>query len=109
MLKKWFVIASFIALMMGSAHQAFSAEEIWIDVRSAQEFAGGHVEGAINVPHTDIGGQIAQLAPDKETPVYLYCRSGRRAQQALQTLQSMGYTQVINLGSLDNARRLSPR
>lgn len=75
-----------------------ASEGLWIDVRSAAEYEQGHLPGAINVAHTEIGYAITSLAPDKAQPIKLYCGSGRRAGLALQTLESMGYSRVSNEG-----------
>ena len=74
---------------------------VLIDVRTADEFASGALPGATLIPHGDIAARIAEVAPDKNTPVVLYCRSGRRSGIAQDTLQSLGYTQVINAGGYD--------
>ena len=47
-----------------------------IDVRTPEEFRSGAIPGALNMPHDRIGETIASAAPDKKTPLYLYCRSG---------------------------------
>ncbi|MDO4427535.1 MAG: rhodanese-like domain-containing protein [Moraxella sp.] len=78
------------------------AQGLWIDVRSSDEYNAGHLMGAINIVHTDIAGQIASVAPNKDEPIHLYCRSGRRAEVALQTLKEMGYTNVTNHGGYDD-------
>lgn len=83
----------------------FAAAPVVIDVRTPEEFAAGHVEGAMNVPYEQIGGRIAALAPGKDTPVVLYCKSGRRAGIALQTLREMGYSKVENFGGFEDARK----
>ena len=77
---------------------AQEAQPIWIDVRTPKEFSGGHLEGAHNVPVEQIAGQISALVPNKDTPVMLYCRSGRRAEQARKLLLQQGYTHVENKG-----------
>lgn len=74
---------------------------VWIDVRSADEYAKGHLADTLNLPHTTIGEQIAQSVPDKNTPIHVYCHSGRRAQIAKNTLEAMGYTNVTNHGGYD--------
>ena len=81
-----------------NAAQPARAQGVWIDVRSAEEFNEGHLQGAVNVPHDQIASQIARISPDKTAPVNLYCRSGRRAEAALQELKKMGYTNVTNHG-----------
>ena len=82
--------------------QAPRAKGVWIDVRSADEFKQGHLSNAINVPHDKIAQQIAQIEPNKNAPINLYCRSGRRAEVALQELKKLGYNQVINHGGYDD-------
>lgn len=76
-----------------------------IDTRSPQEYAAGHVEGALLMPHDAIGGLIEERVPDKNTPILLYCRSGRRSEMARKTLVSLNYTSVENLGGIQSAAR----
>lgn len=76
---------------------------VWIDVRTPQEYAQGHKEGAYDIPHTEIGARIGELKLAKDAEINLYCRSGRRASIALNTLESMGYTRVNNIGGLNDA------
>ncbi|MDO4231550.1 MAG: rhodanese-like domain-containing protein [Lautropia sp.] len=74
------------------------AEGVWIDVRTEKEYNEGHLQGAHNVPVDRIAREIASISPDKDAPINLYCRSGRRSEAALQQLKAMGYTQVTNHG-----------
>ncbi len=74
-----------------------------IDTRSQQEYADGHLEGALLMPHDAIGGLIETRVPDKNTPILLYCRGGGRAEMARKSLVSLNYTKVENLGSLQDA------
>lgn len=69
-----------------------------IDVRSTGEFAAAHVKGSICLPLPELAARIAQLAPDKDQPLLLFCASGARSQMALQQLQALGYHQVENGG-----------
>ena len=74
-----------------------------IDVRSAAEFATGHVAGAINIPYDQIASSIASLAAvDKSHPIVVYCRSGARSAVAASILGELGYTQVVNGGALSS-------
>lgn len=82
------------------------SDSLLIDVRSAEEFAEGALPGAIRIGHEDIAAQIASVAPDKDRPLVLYCRSGRRSALAQQSLEEMGYRQVINAGAYDDLRPL---
>lgn len=75
-----------------------------IDVRSEKEFNAGHLKGALLIPHTEIGEKIRNTVPDKETPLYLYCRSGRRVGIAIGVLKELGYKELYNLGGMNDAR-----
>lgn len=68
-----------------------------VDVREPEEFAAGHVPGAINIPRGLISSQIWTLVgpsekADKDRPIILQCRSGKRAALAAQTLEELGFT-----------------
>lgn len=76
-----------------------------IDVRSKGEWNGGHIDGALHMPHTEISRLIGQQVPEKDKPIKLYCASGMRANSAKSTLLSMGYTNVANLGGYSEARQ----
>ena len=69
---------------------------VWIDVRSAEEFNAGHLQDAVNIPHDKIIEGVKALGSDKDSPINLYCRSGRRAEAALTELKNAGYTNVTN-------------
>ena len=71
---------------------------VLIDVRTPEEVAEGTIPGASNIGFEEIGQRIAEVAPDKDTPIVLYCRSGRRSGIAQDSLQALGYSQVINGG-----------
>jgi rhodanese-related sulfurtransferase len=60
-----------------------------LDVRSPEEFAAGHVPGAVNIPHDQVASRLAEIPKDKE--VVLYCRSGRRSGLAAEALEANGY------------------
>lgn len=81
-----------------SMQAAKKAQGMWIDVRAPEEFQQGHIEGAQNIPVDRIASEISRISPDKNAPLNLYCRSGRRSEVALQTLKKLGYTHVINRG-----------
>ena len=85
-----------------SAVQPEKAKGIWIDVRSAEEFNAGHLQDAVNIPHDQILARIQAVSPDKNAPVNLYCRSGRRAEIALNELKNAGYTNVTNHGGYED-------
>lgn len=72
-----------------------------LDVRTPGEYAEGHLPGARNLPLQSLEG-IAAVAPAKDAPLFLYCRSGARSGQAISLLQRMGYTRVTNIGGIMN-------
>ena len=73
---------------------------IILDVRTPEEFAAGHIPGAINVPNETIGSaQIPEL-PDKDQLILVYCRSGNRSKQASEKLVLQGYTNIVEFGGI---------
>lgn len=68
-----------------------------LDVRNAAEFDEGHLPGAINIPHDAVSERIAELGPADERDVVVYCRSGRRAILALETLKGAGFSRLFHL------------
>lgn len=68
-----------------------------LDVRTPAEYAEGHVPGAINIPHTELASRIAELAGAREKDVVVYCRSGSRADEALDTLGKAGFKRLFHL------------
>jgi len=80
---------------------AFTEENaLIIDVRSAEEFATGHIEGAINVPLPEIEDMSAYLPIYQNRSLIVYCRSGYRSSHAVISLTDMGFTNVYDLGGL---------
>jgi rhodanese-related sulfurtransferase len=79
--------------------RAKKADESFVilDVRTPEEFAEGHVPGAINIPHDKLDARIAELMGDRSKDVVLYCRSGRRAALAADTLKASGFTKLLHL------------
>ncbi len=67
-----------------------------VDVRTPQEYAAGHVPGAVNIPYDRLAERYMELGPPT-TPLLLYCHSGRRSGIAVQTLKAKGYTQLYDL------------
>ena len=78
---------------------------VLLDVRQADEFNAGHIEGAVLVPHDTIAEKIGTVVPDKDTPVYIYCRSGRRSAIAVKAMKKLGYVDLTDLGGMDEAKK----
>ena len=80
-----------------------------IDVRTAEEFAAGHIDGAINLPVDQVGEQITRVKGLKPgSTLLVYCRSGRRSAAAVQILQQRGYTRVLDGGAIETLSK-SPK
>ena len=74
-----------------------------IDVRTPDEYASGHVDGAVNIDWEGATFADEVAALDKNGTYLLYCRSGNRAGQAKTAMEQMGFTNVTNLGGYQDA------
>jgi rhodanese-related sulfurtransferase len=81
------------------ARRLVGAGAVLLDVRTPEEFADGHVDGARNIPVQGLAGRLAEVG-DKGTPVVVYCRSGGRSATAARMLKGAGYTTVFDLGPM---------
>ena len=73
---------------------------IILDVRRPDEYAEGHIPGAVNVPNEEIGTSGIAALPDKSQLILVYCRSGRRSKEASEKLVKLGYTNVVEFGGI---------
>ena len=71
-----------------------------VDVRREDEFASGHIPGAILIPNESIGTEKPAELPDPDQIILVYCRSGNRSAQASQKLADIGYTNVFDFGGI---------
>ena len=83
-----------------SAEEAASQEVVVVDVRTREEYDGGHIENAVLVPNESIGSEMPEALPDKEATLLVYCRSGRRSKDAAQKLLKLGYQSVYDFGGV---------
>lgn len=72
-------------------------QAILVDVRTPAEFQSGHLRGALNLELDRLEAQAAQALPDKNANLVVYCRSGNRSAFAVQILERMGYTHLVNV------------
>jgi rhodanese-related sulfurtransferase len=82
-----------------------SEKFLLIDVREDNEWAEGHVPGAIHIGRGVLEKGIEEKAVDGKTPIVLYCHSGARSALAADTLQKMGYTNVASMAGGTSAWR----
>ena len=73
---------------------------IIIDARTDEEFATGHIEGAILIPEYEIAVRAEKELPDKDALILVYCRSGRRSKIASEELVKLGYVNVKEFGGI---------
>ena len=74
---------------------------VLLDVRTQEEFANGHIPGALLLPYDEIDQNASQLLPEKEKEIIIYCRSGRRSAIAKDSLEALGYTNVKDFGGMN--------
>ena len=108
------LLAALLALAAGMAEQSYrqvtqeearrmmeeEADFILLDVRTGEEYDGGHIPGAINIANEDIGTEEIPELPDRDQLILVYCRSGRRSKEAAEKLAALGYTRVVEFGGI---------
>jgi phage shock protein E len=103
-------------VMAGGGNPAI-AEKAWpmlqngallVDVRTEQEFADGHVDGAVNIEWDKTDDLIAAIGDDKQRQVVFYCRSGNRAGKATAAMEGKGYKHVFNATGFSALRATEP-
>ena len=72
---------------------SLTSRELILDVRSAEEYAAGHLEGSRNLPYDEVGQHASELKDFEK--VYIHCHAGRRAQIAVQVLQRLGLNNLV--------------
>lgn len=95
-------VMEYKSITMEEAKDIFAkgGDYIILDVRRADEYAEGHIPGAINVANESIGSDMPKELPDRNQVIYVYCRSGRRSKEASSKLAAMGYTNIIEFGGI---------
>ncbi len=102
------VIGTTAALAGCSSSTAGLAQgTVVLDVRTPAEYASGHLEGATNIDieNATFASKVAKL--DKNTPYFIYCRTGNRAGQAITAMKSTGFSNLTNGGGVDAAAKTS--
>ncbi len=68
-----------------------------LDVRTADEYASGHVPGAVNISHTELADRMSEITVAKDDEIIVYCRSGHRAGIAEKMLSEAGFTNIRDM------------
>ena len=94
--------AGYRQITAAEAADLMETEENYVilDVRTREEYEGGHIPGAICVPNETIGSEEIPELPDKKQLILVYCRSGNRSKQASSKLAALGYTSVVEFGGI---------
>lgn len=97
LLTSTWMTAQFKSVPISSWDADQSEQAILVDVRTEEEFDQGHLCGALNIDFKadDFKSTIQKLP--KSTPVYLYCRTGRRSESAATLLEELGFENITNL------------
>lgn len=107
------IIALAMASCTASGYRQVSSDEaarlmaeskgyVILDVRTAEEYRSGHIDGAICIPNETIGKDMPEELPDKNQRIFVYCRSGNRSRQAASKLAALGYTDIIEFGGINS-------
>lgn len=83
------------------ARDLVSQGALLLDVRSPQEFASGHIQGAKNIAVQELSGRLGELK-DTNQVIVVYCRSGQRSGSASRLMRQRGYEHVHDLGAMSN-------
>ena len=74
-----------------------NVQPLILDVRTAREFASGHLDGAVLIPVQDLQRRLGELSAHRRDPVFIYCATGNRSTVAAKMLVDAGFVQVVNL------------
>ena len=113
---KKYLILLFTVILVGCSNNSngtnisyMSAKEkiinngaILVDVRTKEEYDDKHIDGATSIPLDSISDNVNNVISDKNTEIIVYCKSGARSHEAMELLNSLGYKNVYDLGSIDN-------
>lgn len=106
-----FAVVGFVAYQMLTGGATEPVEDVVaaieggatvVDVRTDEEYAGGHVAGALHADVFDAGFEQRMASLDRAEPVYLYCASGVRSGRAAAVLEDMGFERVVNAGGFND-------
>ncbi|GAA0182015.1 hypothetical protein SH2C18_44640 [Clostridium sediminicola] len=75
---------------------------ILLDVRTPEEYAEKRIPNSVNLPIDDLGEKASEVLSDKNATIIVYCKLGKRSKRATRILCKMGYTNVYNLGGIQD-------
>ena len=98
------MVRSYTQISQDEAKEMMEQDDghVIVDVRRPDEFAAGHIPGAICIPNETIESEQPEELTDLDQVILIYCRSGNRSKQAAQKLFDMGYTNVYEFGGIND-------
>lgn len=95
---------TYLSIQPEEAKQRLDADAdiVLLDVRTQEEYDEKHIPGSILIPVDVLGKEAAERLKDRNATIFVYCRSGRRSAIAAETLSELGYTDVYDLGGINN-------
>lgn len=100
-----FNFKSLIIAFVFSVSLINEAYSIIIDVRTKQEWDSGYIDGAIHIPLKNLSKDINKYTVSNNEEILLYCRSGNRSGKAKLILEELGYTDIRNIGGIEDASK----
>tara|TARA_B100000900_G_scaffold368524_1_gene345783 strand:- start:710 stop:1036 length:327 start_codon:yes stop_codon:yes gene_type:complete len=83
----------------------FAKEALILDVRTGNEWNNGYIQDAKHIPVSDLKKRLSEIQAFKYQPVFTYCAAGKRAERAKNLLIENGFTNVTNLGGIQDASK----
>lgn len=96
------------AVQQSEHWKRISAGAIVLDVRTIREFNSGHIEGALNIPHTELEERLHELGSDRSRTIVAYCAVGGRSETAKRLLLAKGFERVYNAGGYSDLVNSKP-
>lgn len=99
----WERVGEYRKITAEQAYEMMNTQEVVIvDVRTQSEYDEGHIQNALLIPNETIGSDPPTNLPDKNAIILVYCRSGRRSEEAARKLVNLGYVSVYDFGGIND-------
>ena len=97
------IVGEYRKITAEQAYEMMNTQEVVIvDVRTQSEYDEGHIQNAVLIPNETIGSEPPSNLPDKNAVILVYCRSGRRSEEAARKLVNLGYVRVYDFGGIND-------
>jgi phage shock protein E len=92
-------------LILISQQDLSATEALILDVRTDNEWNNGYIRDAKHIPVSDLKKRLSEIQAFKDQPVFTYCAAGKRAERAKNLLIENGFSNVTNLGGMQDASK----